>query len=57
MNDPIYLDYNATTPIDPRVVEAMLPYLHEHFGNRSSDHVYGQRAKTRSRMRAPRLRR
>ena len=42
---PIYLDYNATTPIDPRVVEAMLPFLHEHFGNPSSDHVYGQRAK------------
>jgi cysteine desulfurase len=46
MSTPIYLDYNATTPIDPRVVEAMLPYLHEHFGNPSSDHVYGQRART-----------
>lgn len=42
---PIYLDYNATTPVDPRVVEVMLPFLHEHFGNPSSDHVYGQRAK------------
>jgi cysteine desulfurase len=31
--EPIYLDYNATTPIDPAVVEAMLPYLREHFGN------------------------
>lgn len=41
----IYLDYNATTPIDPRVAEAMLPWLREHFGNPSSDHVYGQRAK------------
>jgi cysteine sulfinate desulfinase/cysteine desulfurase-like protein len=30
---PIYLDYNATTPLDPGVVEAMLPYLREHFGN------------------------
>ena len=30
---PVYLDYNATTPIDPRVAQAMLPYLHEHFGN------------------------
>lgn len=45
MSDPVYLDYNATTPIDPRVVEAMLPYLREHFGNPSSDHVFGQRAK------------
>lgn len=43
---PIYLDYNATTPVDPRVLEAMLPYLREHFGNPSSDHVVGQRAKT-----------
>src|SRR5205823_12076282 len=38
---PIYLDYNATTPIDPVVVEAMLPYLSEHFGNPSSSHSYG----------------
>jgi len=42
---PIYLDYNATTPIDPRVKEAMLPYLDEHFGNPSSGYVYGQRTK------------
>lgn len=42
---PIYLDYNATTPIAPEVLEAMLPYLREHFGNPSSAHVYGQRAK------------
>src|SRR3989304_2791515 len=42
---PIYLDYNATTPIDPAVREAMLPYLGEHFGNPSSGYVYGQRAK------------
>jgi len=40
-SDPIYLDYNATTPIDPEVVEAMLPYLHHHFGNPSSSHAYG----------------
>lgn len=39
--DYIYLDYNATTPVDPRVVEAMLPYLTEHFGNPSSTHHYG----------------
>ena len=42
---PIYLDYNATTPVLPEVVDAMLPYLREHFGNPSSDHVYGQRAR------------
>ena len=45
VNKPIYLDYNATTPIDPDVLDAMLPYLQEHFGNPSSSHVYGQRAK------------
>src|SRR6266700_2819329 len=39
---PIYLDYNATTPVDPAVVEAMLPYLSTHFGNPSSSHHYGQ---------------
>ncbi|MBE0567647.1 MAG: cysteine desulfurase [Krumholzibacteria bacterium] len=43
--DPIYLDYNATTPIDPRVVQAMLPWLTTHFGNPSSPHVYGRRAR------------
>jgi len=42
---PIYLDYNATTPIDPGVREAMLPYLEEEFGNPSSSYAYGQRAK------------
>jgi cysteine desulfurase len=45
LTDPVYLDYNATTPIDPAVAAAMLPYLHEHFGNPSSGHIYGQRAK------------
>jgi cysteine desulfurase len=44
-DDPIYLDHNATTPLHPEVVEAMLPYLREHFGNPSSGHVYGQRAR------------
>lgn len=39
---PIYLDHNATTPVLPEVVDAMLPYLREHFGNPSSDHAYGQ---------------
>jgi cysteine desulfurase NifS/selenium donor protein len=42
---PIYLDYNATTPVDPRVVDAMLPYLYEKFGNPSSSHAYGAEAK------------
>jgi cysteine desulfurase len=42
--DPIYLDYNATTPIDPAVLDAMLPYLREHYGNPSSTHAYGKRA-------------
>ena len=42
MRAPIYLDYSATTPVDPRVVEAMLPYLREQFGNPASrSHVYG----------------
>src|SRR6266568_5093577 len=38
---PIYLDYNATTPVDPLVVEAMLPYISTYFGNPSSTHSYG----------------
>ncbi|MCD4796121.1 MAG: cysteine desulfurase [Candidatus Cloacimonetes bacterium] len=42
---PIYLDYNATTPIDPEVAEAMLPYLNEYFGNPSSSHRFGMQAK------------
>ncbi|MBI5482708.1 MAG: cysteine desulfurase [Deltaproteobacteria bacterium] len=43
--DPIYLDYNASTPVLPEVVDAMLPYLREHFGNPSSGHPYGLRAR------------
>jgi cysteine desulfurase len=42
---PIYLDYNATTPVDPRVAKAMTPYLGDHFGNPSSPHPYGVTAK------------
>src|SRR6516164_1612573 len=42
--NPIYLDYNATTPVDPAVQEAMLPYLRDHFGNPSSSHAYGKTA-------------
>ena len=55
---PIYLDYNATTPIDPAVVEAMLPYLRERFGNPSSAHEHGVRARAaveRSRSEVARL--
>jgi len=43
--DPIYLDHNATTPLLPEVVDAMLPFLREHFGNPSSTHPYGIRAR------------
>jgi cysteine desulfurase len=42
---PIYLDYNATTPIDPEVAAAMLPCIREVFGNPSSTHVYGVEAR------------
>ena len=42
---PIYLDYNATTPIDPEVAEAMSPYIFERFGNPSSSHWYGLQTK------------
>lgn len=42
MPGPIYLDHNATTPVAPEVVDAMLPFLREHFGNPSSAHAYGR---------------
>ncbi len=42
---PIYLDYNATTPTDPAVVEELVPYLAEVFGNPSSGHPYGKKAR------------
>ena len=42
---PVYLDYNATTPVAPEVADAIEPYLRQHFGNPSSAHVYGQKAK------------
>ena len=44
MSDPIYLDYNATTPVAPEVFDAMLPWLRGEFGNPSSAHPYGRRA-------------
>ncbi|HVG05331.1 MAG TPA: aminotransferase class V-fold PLP-dependent enzyme, partial [Burkholderiaceae bacterium] len=42
MQLPIYLDYSATTPVDPRVVDAMIPWLRENFGNPASrSHSFG----------------
>lgn len=55
---PIYLDYNATTPVDPRVVDAALPFLTTHFGNPSSTHPYAtapRRAVDRARDQVARL--
>ncbi len=47
MKFPIYMDYNATTPVDPRVLESMLPYFCEIFGNASSaNHKYGWEAES-----------
>ena len=45
MSLPIYLDYNATTPVAPEVAAAMRPWIEEQFGNPSSSHIYGQRAR------------
>lgn len=41
---PVYLDYNATTPVDPRVRDAMMPWLGERWGNPSSAHAHGRQA-------------
>ena len=46
MSQPIYMDSHATTPLDPRVLEEMMPYLTNHFGNAaSSTHLFGEQAK------------
>lgn len=45
MTSPIYLDYNATTPVDPAVADAMEPFLRGFFGNPSSSHYYGLQAR------------
>jgi cysteine desulfurase len=45
MPKPIYLDYNATTPHDPEVIDAMRPFFEEEFGNPSSSHFYGSKPK------------
>src|SRR5262245_8795625 len=42
----VYFDHNATTPLAPEVLEAMLPYLREEFGNASSIHRFGQHARS-----------
>ncbi|HEY5837566.1 MAG TPA: aminotransferase class V-fold PLP-dependent enzyme, partial [Pyrinomonadaceae bacterium] len=41
----VYLDHSATTPVDPRVLAAMMPYLTENYGNASSVHQFGQQAR------------
>jgi cysteine desulfurase len=45
MSRPVYLDHNASTPVHPEVVEAMLPYFAERFGNPSSVHAFGREAR------------
>jgi cysteine desulfurase len=46
MNTPAYLDYNATTPVDPAVLEAMLPFFSKDFGNAASIHTIGQKSRS-----------
>ena len=49
-SDPIYLDYNATTPVDPEVAKAMWPFMTKYFGNPSSSHIYGRCRREYSRI-------
>ena len=44
MKTPIYFDHAATTPVDKRVLEKMLPFFTENFGNANSQHVFGRNA-------------
>ena len=45
MKIPVYMDYHATTPVDSRVLDEMMPYFREHFGNsHSTSHVFGSKA-------------
>lgn len=46
MKPPVYLDYNATTPVAPAVCDAIRPWLEEHFGNASSGHEYGRQPRS-----------
>ncbi len=45
MKKPVYLDYNATTPIDPEVAAVMLPFINNNFGNPSSSYSIGRNNK------------
>ncbi len=53
MVQPIYLDYNGTTPHDPKVIAAMRPFFENEFGNPSSSHWYGIRPKRRGSASTP----
>ena len=58
MKQPIYLDFNGTTPLDPEVVQAMQPFWGAAFGNPSSSHAYGmspREAVTDARLQVARL--